>query len=71
MVAFARVDLGGIGMESDYRYYCRRAAEEEQRAARAITTEARERHHELATLFAQKAALRIGSGLRQARLTVG
>lgn len=55
-------------MESDYRYYCRRAAEEEQRAARAITPQARERHHELAILFAEKAALRLGPGLRQARL---
>jgi len=43
-------------MESDYRYYCRRAAEEQRRAARSVTPEARERHHELASLFASKAA---------------
>lgn len=44
-------------MESDARYYSRRALEEERRAARAITVQARERHHELATLFAQRAQL--------------
>jgi hypothetical protein len=43
-------------MESDFRYYSRRAAEERTRAARAITDEARRRHHELASLFASKAA---------------
>lgn len=43
-------------MESDFRYYSRRAAEERSRAARAITDEARSRHHELAALFAAKAA---------------
>ena len=43
-------------MESDFRYYSRRAAEERSRAARAITDEARIRHHELASLFAVKAA---------------
>ncbi len=42
-------------MESDFRYYSRRAAEERQRAAKAITAAARERHGELATLFADKA----------------
>ena len=45
-------------MESDYRYYSRRAAEEMRRAARAITPEARERHRELASLFAVKAEQR-------------
>lgn len=45
-------------MESDYRYYSRRAAEERHRAARAITSEARVRHDELAILFATKAAQR-------------
>jgi hypothetical protein len=43
-------------MESDVRYYSRRALEEQQRAARAITPEARERHQQLAMLFAQRAA---------------
>ena len=45
-------------MESDHRYYSRRAAEERRRAAHAITAEARERHRELATLFSDKAAER-------------
>ncbi len=42
-------------MESDQRYYSRRAAEEQRRARHALTAEARERHHELASLFARKA----------------
>ena len=42
-------------MESDHRYYSRRAAEEQRRARHAITDEARERHHELAHLFTLKA----------------
>lgn len=45
-------------MESDFRYYSRRAAEERHRAARAITAEARVRHDELAMLFAARAAQR-------------
>ena len=45
-------------MESDHRYYTRRAAEERRRAAYAVTPEARERHRELATLFAAKASER-------------
>jgi hypothetical protein len=43
-------------MESDFRYYSRRAAEEQGRAARAVTPEAKARHHELANLFAARAA---------------
>ncbi|HEV2816891.1 MAG TPA: hypothetical protein VGW40_06695 [Allosphingosinicella sp.] len=46
-------------MESDFRYYSRRAAEEQRRAKYAVTQEARERHRELATLFASKAAQRV------------
>jgi hypothetical protein len=42
-------------MESDHRYYSRRAAEEKNRAKYAITAEARDRHKELAGLFARKA----------------
>jgi hypothetical protein len=42
-------------MESDQRYYARRAAEEQRRAAHAVTAEARERHRELASLFRTKA----------------
>ncbi len=44
-------------MESDFRYYSRRAAEEQRRASHAITQEARERHRELAALFTRKAKL--------------
>ena len=47
-------------MESDHRYYTRRAAEELRRARHAITAEARERHHELANLFALKAQQQLG-----------
>jgi hypothetical protein len=47
---------GGGGMESDHRYYSRRAAEEQRRANFALTPEARQRHLELANLFGTKAA---------------
>lgn len=43
-------------MESDELYYSRRAAEEQRRARYAVTPAARERHKELARLFASKAA---------------
>ena len=46
-------------MESDFRYFTRRAAEERRRAQFAITHEARERHAELADMFASKAASRV------------
>jgi hypothetical protein len=42
-------------MESDFRYFSRRAAEERRRAQFAITPAARERHNELADMFASKA----------------
>jgi hypothetical protein len=45
-------------MESDQRYYSRRADEERRRALHALTPEARERHRELAALFASKAGQR-------------
>jgi len=45
-------------MESDQRYYSRRADEERRRAVHALTPEARERHKELAALFASKAGRR-------------
>jgi acyl-CoA reductase-like NAD-dependent aldehyde dehydrogenase len=48
-------------MESDHRYYARRAAEERRRAAHAVTPEARERHRELASLFTQKASQPLGT----------
>jgi hypothetical protein len=59
----------GDEMESDYRYHSRRAAEEHRRAAYALTPAARERHSELAHLFAAKAAsdLRLLEGQRAAR----
>jgi hypothetical protein len=43
-------------MESDFRYFSRRAAEERRRAQFAITPEAQQRHNELANMFASKAA---------------
>lgn len=43
-------------MESDHRYFMRRAAEEQRRAMHAVTQAARERHNELAEVFATKAA---------------
>jgi hypothetical protein len=43
-------------MESNQRYYQRRAVEELRAAARAITPEARERRRALADMFAHKAA---------------
>jgi Holliday junction resolvase-like predicted endonuclease len=46
-------------MESDFRYFSRRAAEERRRAQFAITPEAQERHNELANMFASKAAQRV------------
>ena len=52
-------------MESDFRYYSRRAAEEQCRAARAVTPEARARHSELANLFAAKATQRLTGEQRQ------
>jgi hypothetical protein len=45
-------------MESDHRYYSRRALEESQRARKAVTNAARERHLELANLFSLKAEQR-------------
>jgi hypothetical protein len=45
-------------MESDHRYYSRRALEESQRARKAVTNAARERHLELASMFSQKAEQR-------------
>ena len=42
-------------MESDYRYFLRRAAEEQRRARHALTQAAMERHRELAEIFASKA----------------
>ncbi|MFN3944166.1 MAG: hypothetical protein ACK4K7_04470 [Allosphingosinicella sp.] len=52
-------------MESDHRYYVRRAAEERRAAMRAVTPAARDRHQELAALFATKAEQRRQPGERQ------
>lgn len=43
-------------MESNYRYFLRRAEEEKRRARHAVTQAAQERHRELAETFASKAA---------------
>jgi hypothetical protein len=48
-------------MESDFRYFTRRAAEERRRARYAITAAAQERHEELADMFASKAAHHLGA----------
>jgi hypothetical protein len=42
-------------MESNYRYYLRRAAQEASRAAWAVTPQARERHLMLAEGFRRQA----------------
>ncbi|WP_167737518.1 hypothetical protein [Sphingomonas parva] len=42
-------------MESNYRYYVRRASEERRAAARAVTPEAQARRSALAESFAQLA----------------
>ncbi len=43
-------------MESNQRYYARRAAEERMAASRAMTAAAREWHAKLASQFAARAA---------------
>ena len=50
------VDLGRVPVESNLRYYHRRAAEERMAAQRAITDNAREWHAKLAQQFAARAA---------------
>ena len=42
-------------MESDLRYYLRRAAEERTAAFRSVTPQAKQRHQELAQEFAARA----------------
>ncbi len=53
-------------MESNVRYYSRRAAEERSRARMALTDAARERHSELAILFEGKA---LGQAPESVRMT--
>ena len=43
-------------MESNSRFYLRRAAEERTAATRAVTPQAREWHHKLAQDFASRAS---------------
>ncbi len=43
-------------MESNQRFYMRRAAEERTAARRAVTEQAREWHHKLAQDFAERAS---------------
>ena len=47
-------------MESNQRYWARRAVEEQRAAARALTAEARARHRTLAEAFETKARLSLG-----------
>lgn len=42
-------------MESDHRYYSRRAAQEKMAASRAISARAREWHYQLAEDFMRRA----------------
>jgi len=42
-------------MESNERYYARRASEERRAALRSLTQEGRVRHRALAEMFAEKA----------------
>lgn len=49
------IDQEGRPMESNQRYYRRRAFEERQAAQRAITEQARSWHAKLAEDFAQRA----------------
>lgn len=52
----AEVMVGGVGrVESDQRFYLRRAAEERTAAHRAVTPQAREWHSKLAQDFARRA----------------
>jgi hypothetical protein len=56
---FGRPDVGFVGssrVESDQRFYMRRAAEERTAAHRAMTEQARTWHAKLAQDFAQRAA---------------
>ena len=53
-------------MNSDHRYYARRAAEERRAAERAVTAAAKERHRELAVLFSAKAEQRSAQGMQLA-----
>ena len=49
------MDRECVVMESNQRFYTRRAAEERTAAHRAVTEQARQWHHKLAIDFAQRA----------------
>jgi hypothetical protein len=51
-------------MESNQRYWARRAVEEQRAASRAVTPEARARRDALAEAFAQKAQLCVAESVR-------
>lgn len=52
-----RTVCGGVGrMESNQRFYMRRAAEERTAALRSVTPQAREWHAKLAQDFARRAS---------------
>jgi len=46
--------MGGFPLNSDHRFYWRRAAAEFQAAARAVTPAARARRHELAESYVRR-----------------
>ena len=46
--------MGDFSLNSDHRFYWRRAAAEFQAAARAVTPAARERRHELAETYVRR-----------------
>ncbi len=52
-------------MESNYRYWARRAVEEQRAAMRAVTPEARARRYALAEAFTEKAQLCRGETVRE------
>jgi hypothetical protein len=59
-----RPDSGAGKMESNYRYWARRAVEEQRAALRAVTPEARARRHALAEAFDLKAQHCLGETVR-------
>jgi len=56
-IAVAEVDGWELTMESNQRFYMRRAAEERSAARRAMTEQARCWHAKLAVDFAERAAV--------------
>ncbi len=56
MLSLPRDSGEGVQVESNHRYFLRRAEEENRRARHAVTKAAADRHRELAELFASKAA---------------